>query len=151
METTDLCGFTFEQGDEIVCMTRMVHLDQEIHERADEYVPTRYMMEKKLTKNGKPVMNHSMPWGGGVSMCEGRLEGKKLLWVPFVSLTVLAIPLPRHFAQKEMKTLMILLLMKYTIEADPKSTERPAFLEERIGVGIMHPKGDIPVIIRRRG
>ena len=72
VETTDLCGFTFERGDEIVCMTRMVHLDQEIHERADEYIPTRYMTDKKLTKYGKPVMNHSMPWGGGVSMCEGR-------------------------------------------------------------------------------
>ena len=79
-------------------------------------------------------------------------EGKgKRPWVPFVSLTVLVFLLPRHFAQKEMKTLIILLLMKYTIEADPKSTERPTFLEERMGVGMMHPKGDIPVIIRRRG
>jgi len=41
-------------------------------------------------------------------------------------------------------------LMKYTIEADPKSTERPVFLEERMGVGVMQPKGDIRVIIRRR-
>lgn len=72
VDTVDLGGFTFDRGDEIVCMTRMVHLDPEIHERPDEYVPTRYMAEKKITKNGKPVMNHSMPWGGGVSMCEGR-------------------------------------------------------------------------------
>ena len=72
METADLGGFTFHQGDEVVCMVRMVHLDPEIHERPDEYVPTRYMTEKKFMKNGKPVMNHSMPWGGGVSMCEGR-------------------------------------------------------------------------------
>lgn len=56
----------------------------------------------------------------------------------------------RHFAQKEVKALITLLLMKYTIEADPKSTERPTFLKERMGVGMMHPKGDIPVIIRRR-
>ena len=56
----------------------------------------------------------------------------------------------RHFAQKEMKVLVVLLLMKYTIEVDPKSTERPVFLEERIGVGVMHPKGDIRVIVRRR-
>jgi len=56
----------------------------------------------------------------------------------------------RHFAQKELKALLVLLLMKYTIEVDPKSTERPAFLVERLGVGVMHPKGDIRVIIRRR-
>ena len=49
-----------------------------------------------------------------------------------------------------MKSLIVLLLMKYTIEADPTSTERPVFLEERMGVGVMHPKGDIRVIIRRR-
>jgi len=127
VEKVDLGGFTFDRGDEIVCMTRMVHLDPEIHERPNEYIPTRYMTERKFTKNGKPVMNHSIPWGGGVSMCEGR-----------------------HFAQKEMKALIVLLLMKYTVELDPKSTERPTFVEERIGVGVMPPKGDIRVIIRRR-
>lgn len=72
VETTELGGFTFDRGDEVVCMTRMVHLDPEIHERSGEYIPARYMTGKKFTKNGKPVMNHSMPWGGGVSMCEGR-------------------------------------------------------------------------------
>ena len=40
--------------------------------------------------------------------------------------------------------------MKYTVEMDPKSTERPTPLTERMGVGVMHPKGDIRVIIRRR-
>lgn len=42
----------------------------------------------------------------------------------------------------------MLLLMKYTIEVDPKSTERPVFMG--IGAGVMHPKGDIRVIIRKR-
>jgi len=49
-----------------------------------------------------------------------------------------------------LKALLILLLMKYAIEVDPKSAERPTFLVERMGVGIMHPKGDIRIIIRRR-
>ena len=56
----------------------------------------------------------------------------------------------RHFAQKEVKALLVLLLMMYTIEADPRSTDRPVFMEERMGVGVMHPKGDIRIIIRRR-
>ena len=56
----------------------------------------------------------------------------------------------RHFALKELKALVALLLMKYAIETDPKSSERPTPLAERMGVGVMHPKGDIRVIIRRR-
>ena len=65
-------GHRFDTNDEILCMTRSVHLDEEIHENASEYDPRRYMKQKKFSKNGKIVTNHSMPWGGGVSMCEGR-------------------------------------------------------------------------------
>lgn len=72
VEATELGGYRFNRGDEVVCSTRAVHLDPEIHERPTEYIPTRYMTQKKFTKNGKPVMNHTMPFGGGVSMCEGR-------------------------------------------------------------------------------
>ena len=72
MEATELGGYTFNRGDEIVCLTRAVHMDPEVHEQPHEYIPTRYMVQKKFTKNGRPIMNHTMPWGGGVSMCEGR-------------------------------------------------------------------------------
>jgi len=71
-ETSVLGGYTFNRGDEIVCTTRTVHLDPEVHEKPNEYIPTRYMTQTKFTKNEKPVMNHTMPFGGGVSMCEGR-------------------------------------------------------------------------------
>ena len=40
--------------------------------------------------------------------------------------------------------------MKYTIEADPKSAERPSFSGVKMGLGIMYPKGDMRAIIRRR-
>ena len=72
MGRTELGGYTFNKGDEIVCSARTVHLDPEVHEKPNEYIPTRYMTQSKFTKNGKPVMNHTMPFGGGVSMCEGR-------------------------------------------------------------------------------
>jgi hypothetical protein len=71
-EPAELGGFHFNKGDEIVCVTRSIHFDEEIHENAREYDPRRYMGEKKFSKDGKIVANHSMPWGGGVSMCEGR-------------------------------------------------------------------------------
>ena len=78
METTELGGYTFDRGDEVVCSARTVHLDPEIHEQPNEYIPTRYMTQKKFTKNGKTVMNHTMPFGGGVSMCEGRQVTKMI-------------------------------------------------------------------------
>jgi len=71
-EPAEFGGYRFDRDDEIVCMTRSVHLDEEIHENAMEYDPRRYMKQKRFSKNGKTVTNHSMPWGGGVSMCEGR-------------------------------------------------------------------------------
>lgn len=71
-EPTELGGYHFDTNDEVVCVTRSVHFDQEIHENPWAYNPRRYMAEKQYTKNGKVVANHSMVWGGGVSMCEGR-------------------------------------------------------------------------------
>ena len=71
-EPVEFGGYRFDTDDEIICMTRSVHLDEEIHENASEYDPRRYMRQKRFSKNGKIVTNHSMLWGGGVSMCEGR-------------------------------------------------------------------------------
>ena len=40
---------------------------------------------------------------------------------------------------------MVLLLMRYTLEIDSKSAERPTFKLERMGAGVMHPRGDLRV------
>ena len=71
-EPAELGGYRLNVGDEVACLARLVHFDEEIHENASEYDPMRYMTEKRLSKNGKTVVNHTMPWGGGVSMCPGR-------------------------------------------------------------------------------
>ncbi|KAF9646393.1 cytochrome P450 [Thelephora ganbajun] len=126
-EPVEFGGYRFNKDDEIVCLTRSVHLDEEIHENASVYDPRRYMTQKRPTKNGKIVANHSMPWGGGVSMCEGR-----------------------HFANRELKAFVVFLLMRYTVEIDSKSAERPTFISERVGAGVMHPRGDLRVIIHAR-
>jgi hypothetical protein len=49
-------------------VARSVRFDEEIHEND----PRRYMREKMFGSNGKTVSIHSMLWGSGVSMCEGR-------------------------------------------------------------------------------
>ena len=45
---------------------------------------------------------------------------------------------------------MVFLLMRYSIEIDPKSAERPTFKLGRIGAGVMHPKGDLRIILHAR-
>lgn len=70
---TELGGFKFDVDDELICNLRMVHMDEEVHQRPYDFVLDRYVdSSKKYTKNGMPVSNHSMPFGGGVSICEGR-------------------------------------------------------------------------------
>jgi cytochrome P450 len=75
MKPTMLGGYKLEPGQNVVNVTRMVHLDEDIHQDAQSFEPARYLddgVSKKYIKDGKAVRNHSMPWGGGVSMCEGR-------------------------------------------------------------------------------
>ena len=56
----------------------------------------------------------------------------------------------RHFATRELKAFMAFLLMRYTLELDPNSAERPTFVFERVGAGVMDPRGDLRVILRAR-
>jgi hypothetical protein len=50
----------------------------------------------------------------------------------------------------ELKILVLLLLLYTTIETDPKSEQKPSFAMERMGTGVLQPKGDLQVIIRKR-
>jgi cytochrome P450 len=84
-QSTTLGGHVLEEGQDVLVVARSVHLDEDIHEDAAKWKPSRYLNTKstdstgseslggkKYRKDGKIVPNHSMPWGGGVSMCEGR-------------------------------------------------------------------------------
>ena len=149
IEPVELGGYRFDTDDEIACVTRSVHFDEEIHENAQEYNPRRYMAEKRPSKNGKIVTNHSMVWGGGVSMCEGRYGDSPVPSPPEVRGCQL-IQLSRHFAVRELKAFMAFLLMRYTLEVDPNFAERPTFVWERVGAGVMDPRGDLRVILHAR-
>ncbi|KAF8587442.1 cytochrome P450 [Ramaria rubella] len=127
-EPTEVGGFHFEPGELIVCVTRSVHIDDEIHHNPQEFNSARYMGDqKKIRNNGKIVPNHSIPFGGGISMCAGR-----------------------HFAMWELKIFLTLMMSYVTIELDPNSSARPKFFAERMGAGIMHPSGDLGVKISKR-
>ncbi|KAF8579492.1 cytochrome P450 [Ramaria rubella] len=124
----EFAGFHFEAGERLICVTRSVHLDEEIHPDPHEFRSERYADgQNKFKKNGKIVPNHTMPFGGGDSMCEGR-----------------------HFALGELKVYLALILTYVTIELDPGSNFKPKFFTARMGVGTMPPVGDLTVNIRRR-
>ncbi|EIN05202.1 cytochrome P450 [Punctularia strigosozonata HHB-11173 SS5] len=118
-------SYSFTEGERIVCATRAVHQDKGIHDDAEEFKFDRYAGCKM--NEGKMGRSQFLPFGGGVSMCEGR-----------------------HFALGEIKTYLTILLLSATFEVDSGSSARPVLLKERIGVGIMPPKGDLDVIVRRR-
>jgi len=67
-------------------------------------------------------------FGGGVSMCEGR-----------------------HFAQTELKVFIALLLTQLDIALAPEAKSSDAALDRsRVGLGVMHPKGDVMLLVKRR-
>jgi cytochrome P450 len=71
-ERLELGGYQFDKGERVICAVRTIHLDEEIHENAHSFVPDRYLKRKIFKKDGKLVPNHTLPFGGGVSQCEGR-------------------------------------------------------------------------------
>ncbi|KAL6307722.1 cytochrome P450 [Sparassis latifolia] len=123
----EIGGYQFNPGEEIICATRSVHMDEQVHPEPQLLKKERYVGTVHAKKDGQNVPNHSMPFGGGVSMCEGR-----------------------HFALGELKTFIALLLTYATIERDPSSSSKPDLMWERMGVGIMPPRGDIKVIVGKR-
>jgi cytochrome P450 len=62
--------YAFAEGDRIVCATRAVHQDTAIHSDAEEFRLDRYVGCKM--NEGKMGRSQFLPFGGGVSMCEGR-------------------------------------------------------------------------------
>jgi len=45
---------------------------------------------------------------------------------------------------------MVFLLLRYTLEIDSKSAERPTFMLEWMGTGVMRPRGDLCVVLHIR-
>jgi len=124
---TVFAGYHFRKGQKVTCATREVHMDEAIHEHPRAFVPDRYMEgHSKFLKDGRPVPNHTMPFGGGVSMCEGR-----------------------HFVLGELRIFTALLLTHVTINVMPGS-KYPKYMTSHVGVGLMPPDGDLLVKISRR-
>lgn len=124
---TVLGGYLLSKGDHVICNTRLTHFDEDIHPNSSEFIPDRYIRYTRFTKGGRSVTNHTMPWGGGISICGGR-----------------------HFAQGELKIFIAILLTVATIEIDPSSSERPKVNYASFGAGVVHPIGDLLVQVTKR-
>ncbi|KIJ34277.1 hypothetical protein M422DRAFT_782913 [Sphaerobolus stellatus SS14] len=127
-EPVQLRNVCLEKGEKVLSITRAVHMDEEIHQNPEKFIADRYLGGSKLRyKNGKPVANHTMAFGGGVSMCEGR-----------------------HFASGGLRIFAAFIFTYANIEIDPTSSERPEPMTSRMGGGILAPLGDLRVTITKR-
>ena len=141
-----LGDYQLRPDEKIVCATKQVHLDDKIHPGAKEFDIRRYLDSPRLVKDGKLVPNHSMPFGGGVSMCEGR----QVIPPCCHQLVLLTKNTHRHMAMIELRLFIAILLMYGSLEIDEGCMTRPEVVRERMGLDIVHPKGDIDVILRKR-
>ena len=79
-------------------------------------------------------------------MCEGR----QVIPPCCHQLVLLTKNTHRHMAMIELRLFIAILLMYGSLEIDEGCMTRPEVVRERMGLGIVHPKGDIDVILRKR-
>ncbi|KAG9049580.1 hypothetical protein FS837_009918 [Tulasnella sp. UAMH 9824] len=122
--------FEFSKGDVLLCQLRSVHLDREIYgPDAATFKPDRFLESSLVTESGS--RRPFLPFGGGVSMCDGR-----------------------HFASKGCKFVLALFLLNFDIKLDP-AYEAPssgsALLDlTRVGSGVLHPTKPTHVLVSKR-
>ncbi|KZO93292.1 cytochrome P450 [Calocera viscosa TUFC12733] len=110
----------FRKGDHLVCTVRSLHLSEDIFEDAHKFMPTRFIDRQYKQPS-------YLPFGGGISQCEGRF-----------------------LALAQIRTFVVLLLSTFDIAlAEPQAPE-VKFREGQRGFGMIRPKGDLKVVLATR-
>ena len=115
-------------GDMVCLFPYLTHRDPEIFEHPDEYRFERFFSERgvaRFEKQGQRVPFAYMPYGAGASMCPGRF-----------------------WAHREIKLLIATLLTSFEFELPERRL--PPLDHSRAGLGILPPRGDLRVRLRRR-
>jgi cytochrome P450 len=118
----------FREGEDILLYPRHTHFDPEVFEdptafRFDRFVDARGRAAQ-FAKNGQRLTMPFLPFGGGATMCPGRF-----------------------FARNEIKVLVAMML--YALETKLEDATTPALDFSRIGLGVLPPKSDVTIRIRR--
>lgn len=117
------------KGEEILLYPRNTHFDPEIYEDPTSFRFDRFVDERgrarQFEKRGKRLTMPFLAFGGGMSMCPGRF-----------------------FARNEIKVLVASMLAWLDTELLP--TAEPPLDFSRVGLGILPPKHDVVVRVRRR-
>lgn len=118
-----------EAGEDILLYPRHTHFDAAIFEAPEEFRFDRFVDEKgrsaRFELRGRRLTMPFLPFGGGMSMCPGRF-----------------------FARNEIKVLVATMLVWLDTELLP--VDEPALDFSRIGLGVLPPKHDVTVRLRRR-
>lgn len=127
-------GVTVRKGDTVVVAPVLTHHDPEIYPEPDIFRPARMRRDAAgrrpaVQKDGKtlPSPIALQPFGGGVSMCPGRL-----------------------LAAGEIKLVIAHVLGQYDIEV--RRDTAPATMKGRAGLGVLSPAADeaVPCRVRRK-
>ncbi|KAG8905810.1 hypothetical protein FRB99_008175 [Tulasnella sp. 403] len=117
-------GYEFKRGDKLICVTRSLHLDEDVYPEPYTFKGDRFFGMNASESGGKRPY---LPFGGGVSQCEGR-----------------------HFAARGTKALFALVLLHFDIQLDPSVPSKINFDMTRIGTGVLHPSKPTHIIVRKK-
>ncbi|XP_062978842.1 7-alpha-hydroxycholest-4-en-3-one 12-alpha-hydroxylase-like [Elgaria multicarinata webbii] len=132
IKTADGKEYTFRKGDNLVLSPFLaLQTDPEIHPDPHTFKYDRFVtpdgIKKDFYKNGKKLKYHSMPFGGGSSVCPGRF-----------------------FVVNEMKMFVLLMLAYFDMELVNAEEEMPPIDVSRCGFGTAKPSHDIQFKYRLR-
>jgi len=108
----------FKKGDLTIIPSPIINYDPNIYSDPHIFKWDRFLNNPKFYKEGKEIKNPNLAFGGGKSLCPGRL-----------------------FAACEIKLFIVHMLLNF--EIDLGFIEAPPFDEGRIGLGLLSPVGDV--------
>ncbi|MFO0602275.1 MAG: cytochrome P450 [Polyangiales bacterium] len=118
-------AYAVRAGDLVCLFPWLMHHDAEIFPEPERFRGDRFLPgAPPFTKGGRRLATPLMPYGGGVSLCPGR-----------------------HLANAEIRQFVFAVLARFDLEATRDAV--PPADHSRAGLGVLPPRGDFPVRLRR--
>lgn len=117
-------AWAVREGDLVCLFPWLMHHDAEIFSEPERFRGDRFLPGATFTKGGRRLATPLMPFGGGVSLCPGR-----------------------HLANTEIRQFVFAVLARFDLEASHAAV--PPADHTRAGLGVLPPRGDFTVRLRR--